>query len=165
MQIHLIWAQDLTGGIGKNGKLPWHIPEDLKNFKRLTLNSTIVMGRKTWSSLPIKPLPKRRNVVISSNLISGIETYQSIEKCIITLNNNKINKIFVIGGAKIYKQFISHANVLHITLVNKKTKNIDTYFPISMEKIKRLYNKEREFALGKTAVYSLWGKITKNLIQ
>ena len=60
MQIHLIWAQDQNGGIGKNGNLPWHISEDLKNFKKITFGSTIVMGRKTWDSLPIKPLPKRR---------------------------------------------------------------------------------------------------------
>ena len=53
MEIHLIWAQEHDGGIGKNGQLPWHIPEDLKNFKKITLNSTIVMGRKTWDSLPL----------------------------------------------------------------------------------------------------------------
>ena len=56
MEIHLIWAQDNNGGIGLNGKLPWHISEDLKNFKKITSNSTIIMGRKTWESLPIKPL-------------------------------------------------------------------------------------------------------------
>ena len=68
MQIHLIWAQDQNGGIGKNGNLPWHIPEDLKNFKKITFGSTIVMGRKTWDSLPIKPLPKRRNIILSNNV-------------------------------------------------------------------------------------------------
>ena len=65
MKIHLIWAQDTNGGIGKNGKLPWHISEDLKKFKSLTYNSTVIMGRKTWDSLPIKPLPNRRNFVLS----------------------------------------------------------------------------------------------------
>ena len=64
MKIHLIWAQDEKGGIGKNGQLPWHIIEDLKNFKLLTKNSTIIMGRKTWDSLPIKPLPERENIVL-----------------------------------------------------------------------------------------------------
>ena len=65
MEIHLIWAQDSNGGIGKDGNLPWHISEDLKNFKNLTIESPIIMGRKTWESLPIKPLPKRRNIVLS----------------------------------------------------------------------------------------------------
>ena len=72
MDIHLIWAQDENGGIGQNGKLPWHISEDLKNFKSLTLNSTIIMGRKTWDSLPIKPLPNRKNIILSRNLTSSL---------------------------------------------------------------------------------------------
>ena len=63
MEVHLIWAQDQNGGIGIDGKLPWHISEDLKNFKKITLNSTIIMGRKTWDSLSIKPLPGRTNIV------------------------------------------------------------------------------------------------------
>ena len=84
MKIHLIWAQEHDGGIGKNGRLPWHIPEDLKNFKKITLNSTIVMGRKTWDSLPFKPLPKRKNIVFSRNKIDGIDTYDNIDKCIDT---------------------------------------------------------------------------------
>ena len=66
MEIHLIWAQDKNGGIGKDGKLPWHISEDLINFKKITSNNTIIMGRKTWESLPKKPLPNRRNIVLSS---------------------------------------------------------------------------------------------------
>ena len=79
MKIHLIWAQEINGGIGKNGKLPWHISEDLQNFKKLTLESTILMGRKTWESLPIKPLPKRRNIVLSSKKVADVECYTSIE--------------------------------------------------------------------------------------
>ena len=82
IEIHLIWAQDSNGGIGKKGSLPWYIPEDLKNFKKLTQNSTIIMGRNTWESLPIKPLPKRRNIVISSHNITDIEHYNSINACI-----------------------------------------------------------------------------------
>ena len=86
MEIHLIWAQDYDGGIGKNGQLPWYIPEDLKNFKKITLDSTIIMGRKTWDSLPFKPLPNRRNIVISRNpeiSITGCEVVNSIEKALV----------------------------------------------------------------------------------
>ena len=164
MEIHLIWAQDSNGGIGKLNKLPWHISEDLKNFKNLTINSTIVMGRKTWDSLPIKPLPKRRNIVISSNKISNIETFQSTVECIETLNQEKIKKVFVIGGAMIYKKFIQCSDVLHITLVNKKIPHIDTYFPVPISTIKKSFNLEKELSLGEIAIYSLWKKI-KNLNQ
>ena len=79
MKIQLIWVQDENGGIGKKGKLPWHIPEYLKNFKHITLNNAVVMGRITWDSLPIKPLPRRRNIVLShskldENLFSVFDT-------------------------------------------------------------------------------------------
>ena len=80
MKIHLIWAQDKNGGIGYKGQLPWHIPEDLQNFKKLTLNSTILMGRKTWESLPIKPLPRRRSIVLTPKKNLEVESYQSIIK-------------------------------------------------------------------------------------
>ena len=73
MNIELIWAQNYSGGIGKEGTLPWHISEDLKNFKKITANFPIIMGRKTWESLPFKPLPKRRNIVLSSQLIQDVE--------------------------------------------------------------------------------------------
>ena len=90
----MIWAQDQNGGIGKDRKLPWHIPEDLKNFKKLTFNSTIVMGRKTWASLSIKPLPGRRNVVLSSNSIAEVECYNTIEQCIETLYKDDVKQLF-----------------------------------------------------------------------
>ena len=158
MEIHLIWAQDKNGGIGKDGKLPWHIPEDLKNFKKLTLDSTIVMGRKTWASLPIKPLPERRNVVLSSNFIAEVESYNSIEQCIETLYKDDVNKIFVIGGAQIYSHFIHRSDKLHITLVDVKTEGIDTYFPDSRLTIESEFNKVREYPLGKNALYTHWVK-------
>ena len=158
MKIHLIWAQDQNGGIGKNGKIPWHIPEDLKNFKKLTLNSTVIIGRKTWMSLPIKPLPKRRNVVLCSNSIADVENYNSIENCIETLYKDNVKNIFVIGGAQIYRYFIYESDELHITFVDATTEGIDTYFPVSIEKIKNMYNKDEEFALGKTAIYTHWVK-------
>ena len=154
----MIWAQDQNGGIGKNSKLPWHIPEDLKNFKRLTLHSTIVMGRKTWTSLPLKPLPDRRNIVLSSNSITGVESYHSIKHCIKTLSKDDIKRVFVIGGAQIYRHFIHQSDVLHITFVDAKIKGIDTFFPVSMEKIKSMFTKEEEFGLGETAIYTRWKK-------
>jgi len=158
MKIHLIWAQDNNGGIGKGRKLPWHIPEDLQNFKKLTVNSTIVMGRKTWESLPIQPLPERRNVVLSSNSILDVENYNSIDHCIETLLKDDVKRIFVIGGAQIYRHFIHRSDELHITLVDAEIEGIDTYFPLTMEKIESLYNKKEEYPLGETAIYTRWKK-------
>ena len=106
--IDMIWAQDESGGIGKNGKLPWNISEDLQNFKKITLGHPIIMGRKTWESLPFKPLPKRRNIVLSSQKVDNIETYNSIDKCLSTLCSEDIEKIFVIGGRSIYKLSLIH---------------------------------------------------------
>ena len=71
MKINLIWAQDYNGGIGKEGNIPWYISEDLKHFKKLTQNSIVIMGRKTWDSLPFKPLPSRRNIVLSSRNLNS----------------------------------------------------------------------------------------------
>ena len=158
MKIHLIWAQDKNGGIGKKGKLPWHIPEDLKNFKKITLNSTIVMGRKTWMALPIKPLPERRNVVFSSNSIANVECYNSIDCCINTLYKDNVKKIFVIGGAQIYRHFIYQSDELHITLVDADTEGIDTYFPIPLLTINSEFSKVDEYELRKDVLYTHWVK-------
>ena len=156
MQIHLIWAQDENGGIGKNGKLPWHISEDLINFKKLTLGSIIIMGRTTWESLPIRPLPERRNIVLSSKMLSDIECYPSVEECVKILNDEGIEKFFVMGGSMVYRNFIHRADELHITQVNEITEGIDTYFPVSMLKIKNEFEKINETKLNNKAIYTQW---------
>ena len=114
MKIHLIWAQEINGGIGKNGRLPWHIPEDLQNFKKLTLDSTILMGRNTWESLPRRPLPKRRNIVLSSKKVFNVECYTSVEGCIEKLIDDDIDKLFD-GG---YISFSDDGYILTSTRLN-----------------------------------------------
>ena len=158
MEINLIWAQDKNGGIGKNNTLPWHIPEDLKNFKKLTIDSPIIMGRKTWESLTIKPLPNRRNIVLSSSIIKNVEHYDTIEKCMEKLRNDGIKKIFIIGGAQIYDIFFQYADKLHITLINENIDGIDIWFPISMSKIKHSFEIKEEINLTKIATYTKWIK-------
>ena len=158
MEINLIWGQDKNGGIGKNNTLPWHIPEDLKNFKKLTMNSPIIMGRKTWKSLTIKPLPNRRNIVLSSSIIKNVEYYDTIEKCMKKLRNDGVKKIFIIGGAQIYDIFFQYADKLHVTLINENIDGIDIWFPISMSKIKRNFEKKEEINLTKIATYTKWIK-------
>ena len=158
MKIHLIWAQEINGGIGKDGKLPWHISEDLQNFKKLTLDFTILMGRKTWESLPIKPLSKRRNIVLSSKEVPDVECYTSIEECVKKLNDEGIEKLFVIGGSTVYRNFIYRADELHITNVDEITQGIDTYFPVTMLKIKNEFEKIKEIKLSNKAIYTQWVK-------
>ena len=159
MKIHLIWAQDKNGGIGYKGQLPWHIPEDLQNFKKLTLNSTILMGRKTWESLPIKPLPRRRNIVLTRKKNLEVESYQSINECLSKLRNDNTEELYIIGGSKIYNSFIDKADQLHITLIDEKTKNIDTIFPLTIDQFKKKFEKIKENKLTRNATYSNWCKI------
>jgi len=158
MQIHLIWAQDNNGGIGKDNKLPWHISEDLINFKKITLNNPIVMGRKTWDSLPKKPLPNRRNIVLSSKKINEVESYTSIESCIKSLKDDNLTDVFIIGGQMIYKNFFNHSDILHITFINKNVPGIDTYFPIKIDEIKKMYTMTNEIPLTNQCIYTKWEK-------
>jgi dihydrofolate reductase len=156
MDIHLIWAQDENAGIGKDGLLPWHISEDLKNFKQITLNSPIVMGRKTWDSLPFKPLPNRRNIILSTNLHDSLETYQSIKECIKSLEKDNIEKVFIVGGRSIYELFFDHATYLHITFIKVTTSGINEFFPIAMTKIKQNFSQISENKLSDKALYTFW---------
>lgn len=160
MEIHLIWAQDNNNAIGVNGDLPWHIPEDLKNFKKLTLNKPIIMGRKTWDSLKFKPLPKRRNLVLSSSQkIDNAEVYNNINFMLNDLINSGEKCIFIIGGAQIYKEFWDLATHLHITFISEKCKNADTFFPIKYDIIEKEFKKVDSEILTDIAKYQLWKRI------
>ena len=159
MEIHLIWAQDKNGGIGKNGKLPWHVSEDLQNFKKITLNTHIVMGRKTWDSLPKKPLPKRNNIVLSSKKQCNVESFSSYEQCLAKLKEESIKKIFIIGGRSIYKMFFNDANFLHITNIHINEKGINEYFPISKDYIEKKFKQISKKELSNKATYTIWEKI------
>ncbi|NKB25086.1 MAG: dihydrofolate reductase [Kiritimatiellae bacterium] len=156
MKIHLIWAQDMQAGIGKKGQLPWHISEDLKNFKRLTVDAAVIMGRKTWESLPIKPLPQRRNIVLSSQPLGNIERYSSVEECISVLKQNGVDKSFVIGGSQVYEAFFEKAHELHITCVDDHVESIDTYFPFNMETIQSQFIEVEKKELTPSAIYTRW---------
>lgn len=140
MPLNLIAAIDLNHGIGYQGKLPWHIPEDLRYFKDTTSNYTIIMGRNTFESIGSKPLKNRKNIVISSkpiyfdNVISlNIESvYNYIRE-----NRSKEN-IFIIGGSRLYNEFINMCDKLYITQVYQEFK-VDTYFKIDKTNFKCIY--------------------------
>ena len=123
--ISLIVAVDEKGGIGYDGQLLAHIPEDLQRFKSLTTGHIVIMGRKTWDSLPRKPLSNRRNIVISNQ---KQENFMTIPECLEEIKDIK-DEVFVIGGGKIYKYFLPKADRIYITLIHKSFDKVDTYFP------------------------------------
>jgi dihydrofolate reductase len=127
--ISIIVAVSEDWGIGKDNELLWRIPEDLKRFKRLTTGNAIIMGKKTWESLPRRPLPDRINIVLTDiphERIEGSLTAYSIEDALTKCDNDK--EIFIIGGGSIYRQFIPLADRLYISHVHKKAP-ADIYFP------------------------------------
>lgn len=109
--IAAVVAADLNWGIGRKGELLTHIPNDLKHFKSLTENNTVIMGRKTWDSLPKKPLPNRKNIIISNTLDLHNENVECLNlekgKEYIKQFIDTNEKCFVIGGGIIYKEFFS----------------------------------------------------------
>ena len=115
--------------IGLNNDLLWHIPADLARFKRITSGHPVIMGKRTWESLPVRPLPKRRNIVISDipgDRIDGAEVVSSIPAAIDLCDPEEEN--FVIGGASVYRQFLPLCDRLYITWVHQAFKG-DVFFP------------------------------------
>lgn len=125
MKLAIIAAIDRNRGIGKDGRLPWHISEDLQRFKRLTTGHTVLMGRKTFQSIG-KPLPHRRNVVLSRTPLPGVETYPSLETALAVLADDDI--VFVIGGGQVYDRVLATADRLYLTIVEREVE-ADTFFP------------------------------------
>lgn len=112
--------------IGKDGKLPWRLPDDMKHFKATTMGHAIIMGRKTWEETG-RPLPGRRNMVVTSRTIEGIETFRSIEDAIAAARTTDAEP-YVIGGGEIYKAALPFATKLVITWVKQSAEG-DTRFP------------------------------------
>ncbi|MBR3150323.1 MAG: dihydrofolate reductase [Eubacterium sp.] len=128
MSIAIIAAVGRNNELGKNGDLIWHFKEDMQFFKKTTTGSTVIMGRKTFESLP-KALPNRRNIVISGNkdyVAQGAEVVDSVQKA---LELTKTENAFIIGGASIYKAFLPYADTVYLTEIDAECKSADTYFP------------------------------------
>ncbi len=128
--LSIIVAIAENNAIGKGNQLLWHLPEDMKRFKQLTTGHTVIMGRKTYESLPEKfrPLPNRRNVVITQSNISfeGCERVHSISEALEKMDPEQEN--FIIGGGEIYKAFLPFTDRLYLTVVNQAFE-ADTFFP------------------------------------
>jgi len=140
--ISIIVAVSENLGIGNNNELLWHLPEDLRRFKKLTFGNTVIMGKRTWESLPKKPLPGRKNIVLTDvpgeNMEGAVMAY-SIEDALRMCEKGE--DIFIIGGASIYRQFMNIADKLYITHVHQKAE-ADVYFPEIDPKIWEAVEKE-----------------------
>lgn len=117
--------------LGDNNNLIWHIPEDLNHFKELTLGKTIIMGRKTFESLP-NVLPNRKHIILTKNKNfilnhKDVKIIHNIDEVILKYKDS-LDEIFIIGGGEIYKEFLPYCNKLYLTKIQKKV-NGDTYFP------------------------------------
>ena len=115
--------------IGADNDIPWYCPADLQHFKRTTMGAPVVMGRKTYESLKIQPLPGRRNIIISRNpdyQAAGCDIFSSIEAAMEQLA--AVDKVFIIGGAELYKQMLPKAQELYVTQVDVAVTG-DRYFP------------------------------------
>lgn len=146
-EVVLIVAVSKNNVIGKDNKLLWHISKDLKRFKELTLNHPIIMGRKTFMSLPFKPLPKRINIVLSRNLnsIENVIIKKTLEEAI-SYAKTIDDKIFIIGGSSVYKEALDKNLVdrMEITKLDKEYEG-DSFFPkIDLNKWEIINNKREE---------------------
>ncbi len=118
-----------NGVIGQNGQMPWHLPADLKRFKKITLGSPIIMGRKTFESIG-KPLPGRTNIIISSNpgyQQLGCLVFDKIETALKD-SCHKNDEVFIIGGSTLYEAMLPHADILYVTEIKQNVEG-DTFFP------------------------------------
>ena len=153
-----------NNAIGLNNRLLWHISDDLKRFKRITEGHTVVMGKKTYESLPVRPLKNRRNIVISDSpedAFEGCLTAHSIEEAISLCDPHKMN--FIIGGASIYRQFLPLADMLYLTRVHKAF-HADTFFPEISTKDWECISTEQgpeDPSLGFEYTYEIYSRIYK----
>ncbi|MBN2863871.1 MAG: dihydrofolate reductase [Bacteroidales bacterium] len=140
--ISIIAAVSEDLGIGRSNELLWSISEDLRRFKRLTLGKTVIMGKKTWESLPKRPLPGRKNIVLTDRpgecfdcAITATSVSDALSKC------SDDEEVFIIGGGSIYCQFMPLADRLYITHVHKKAA-ADVYFPKISRRVWKIIQKE-----------------------
>lgn len=129
MILSIIAAVAKDGAIGRDNSLLWRLSSDLKRFKALTTGHSIVMGRRTWESLPNGALPERRNIVISSSLkeAKGAEVYPCLQSALVAVSQE--SEVFIIGGGKVYEEAITLVSRLYLTEVDASFADADTYFP------------------------------------
>lgn len=145
--ISIIAAISENRALGKNNKLLWHIPDDLKHFKEITSGHPVIMGRTTFESLGSKPLPGRTNIVVTRNKkyqMPNCLVAHSLEEAIDIGKNLDRQEIFIIGGGQIYREAIDMADKLYLTIV-KGNYEADTFFPDYSRFQKIVFQKEESY--------------------
>jgi dihydrofolate reductase len=170
---NIIVAMDLDNGIGLDNSLPWHFPEDLRRFSKLTKGegkNAIIMGKNTWNSIPItrRPLKNRDNLILSTtlklNTNSSMDTYVksfvSIDEVDIFCEEQNYDTVWIIGGQTIYEQFSDHKKLkyLYITLINNKY-NCDTTFPTKILDGLKLQSVKTEIINNIYIQYQIYEKV------
>ena len=154
MILTLVVAMSENRVIGRDGDLPWRLPEDLKHFKKVTLGKPVIMGRKTWDSLYVKPLPGRRNIVVTRNpdfQAEGAETTAAVEDALALVASEE--EVMVIGGATLFQDALPVASRLHLTEVHAEIDG-DTFFPKFDRSHWRETSRDDQPAEGDTPAYS-----------
>jgi dihydrofolate reductase len=155
-RIALVVAMSRNGVIGRDGGLPWHISSELKRFKAITMGKPMIMGRKTWESLPKRPLPGRPNIIITRQngfVAEGAAVVATPDAAIAAAGDAE--EIAIIGGGEIYAMFLDRADRLYLTEVDVVVEG-DTYFPSFDRSLWQEVSKEiHEPGVGDTAGYTL----------
>lgn len=130
-RVQLVWAQGRGGAIGRNNTIPWRVPEDMARFKELTIGYPVIMGRKTWDSLPAKfrPLPGRTNIVITRSddwSADGAMRARTVDEALVLAGPEPVS---VIGGAEVYRAMIGRATDLRITEIEVDVPAADAFAP------------------------------------
>lgn len=127
----MIWAEARGGAIGREGQMPWHLPEDLAHFKRSTLGDPVVMGRRTWESLPerFRPLPGRENIVVTRDAgyeAAGATIASSLDEALAGLGEQRA---WIMGGGELYRAAMPRATELLVTRIDLDVADADTFAP------------------------------------
>lgn len=132
LRIALVWAEAHGGAIGRDGTMPWHLPEDLAHFKTVTLGTPVVMGRRTWESLPerFRPLPERENIVVTRTVdyqAPGALVVQSLDAALAGVGDTA--QVSIIGGGELYRHAMPIATELVVTRIDLDIPDADTFAP------------------------------------
>ncbi|PRI10734.1 dihydrofolate reductase [Leucobacter massiliensis] len=134
MRIGMIWAEARGGAIGRGGEMPWHLPEDLAHFRRVTSGAPVIMGRRTWESLPerFRPLPGRENVIVTSDAAlaaPGAEIARSLDGALGVVRDRGAERAWIIGGGQLYRAAMPLAAELSVTRIELDVPDADTFAP------------------------------------
>lgn len=136
MKLGMIWAEARSGAIGRGGEMPWHLPEDLAHFRRSTTGAPVIMGRRTWESLPerFRPLPGRENVVVSRDaafVADGARVVTSLDAALALFGGTVDDKVvvWIMGGGQLYRSAMPRADELLVTRIDVDVPDADTFAP------------------------------------